>query len=482
LNWMHSFWAKLELPGRRFVLIIWLLALALRVIYALSVDLIPDNYVGIDMDAVEYDYLGWSIAQGHGMVTHFGDQTSIRFPGYPYFLGLIYFIFGHHHIAVLLVQALLGSLTPVLIYLTARRLFSVKVSQIAVVVAAVYPGFIYFVGWLMTENLFILLVSLLLYLTVTLREGVSWKRLVLIGVLLGCLSLTRGVGLPFIGIIPLYMFLRLSGELRDRLARAALVLAVALLMLVPWTVRNYGAYHRIMLPSSEGGLILWLGFTNIPLIHYETDEAFTYVERVGKKHAQSEEFYRLLAENNYFGLAAMQRIFQLYYPDEPPPQSEPEGTERLGRKAMALLVQNPGAWVAKSVKQVFRFWHVIDERGRFVNGYAFILPFFMAGAWLLRRRFGDLLPLYLYLLVLYGMAIIFFADARFRLPFESVLIIVGAFGIERFLSIFRRVYWGYGILAAFFLFNFYLRLHSLQVRLVLRSIAGALGIPVADMQ
>jgi len=472
----------LEPPERRFVIIIWLLALALRLIYAFSVDLIPANYQGIDMDAVEYDYLGWSIAQGLGVVTHYGEPTSIRFPGYLYFLGLIYFLFGHHHIAVLLAQALIGSLTPILIYLTARQLFSLRVSRIAAAVGAIYPGFIYFIGWMMTENLFILWVSLLLYLTVSLKDGASIRKLAVMGVLLGLLGLTRGIGIPFIGLIPLYVLLRLQGRVRQRLARAAVVFAVACLTLVPWTWRNYAIFHRLMLPSSEGGIVLWLGFNNFPISHYKTQEAYDYVNSVGRERAKSEEFYRLLAVNNYFGLKVIRWIFELNYPQEPLPQSEPEGSERLGRKAMVLLLQNPMAWVVKSIKQVVRFWHVLDERGRFVNGYAFILPFFLAGFWLLRGRIGELLPLYLYLLVLYAMAIIFSADARFRLPFEGVLIMVGAFGIERFLSLFRRVYWGYGILAVFFLLGFYLRLHSLQVRLALRSIAGALGFSVIEMQ
>ena len=463
------------------MLIIGLLALALRLIYAFSVDLIPADYHGIDMDAVEYDYLGWSIAQGRGVVTPFGDPTSIRFPGYLYFLGLIYYIFGHHHIAVLLVQALIGSLTPILIYLTARQLFSLRVSRIAAVVGAIYPGFVYFVGWMMTENLFLLLVSLLLYLTVSLRDGASWRKLAVMGFLLGLLGLTRGVGLPFIGIIPLYLCVLADGSFRTRLARAVLVFAVAILTLVPWTWRNYVTYHRLMLPSSEGGAVLWLGFHIVPLTTYETEEAYAYVDSVGRNEAKSEEFYRLLAMNNSFGLASFQWVFDSYYPQEPRPQSEPEGSERLGRKAMALLYQHPLMWAAKSLKQIFRFWHVLDERGRFVNGYAFILPFFLSGAWLLRRRIRDLAPLYLYLLVLYAVAIVFFADARFRLPFEGVLIMVGAFGIERFLTLFRRIYWGYGLLAAFFLLGFYLRLHSLEVRLALRSLAGALGFQVIEM-
>jgi len=481
VNWIRRRWNRLTAAEQRYVLILAALALAVRLVYAFSVDLIPADYMGIDLDAVEYDYLGVNVAEGKGLVDRFGFPTSFRFPAYPFLLGFIYFLFGHSHMAVLVIQAFMGVATPLLIYFTARHLLPETTSRIAGAVGAIYPGFVYFVGWLMTENLFLLLISLLLYYTVSLGRVASWRKLVFLGVLLGLLGLTRGVGLPFLGLIPAYIFLRHRGDFRTRLVRSGAVMAVGCLTLLPWTVRNYLQFDRLMLPSAEGGVVLWLGFNDVPLIHYQTDAAFEYVERVGREHARSEEFYRLLADHNLFGITAMKELFRLYYPDEPPPQSEVEASDRLGAKAQVLLFQSPMAWVYKSIKQVFRFWHVLDERGRYVYGYGFIIPFFFAGAWLQRRRVMDFMPLYLYPAVLYAVAIVFFADARFRLPFEGVLIIVGAWGIERFLARFKPVYWGYGILAVFFLANYYLRLHSPQVRLAIRSVAGALGFQMAEI-
>ena len=467
----------------RYVIILLLLALAVRLIYVFSVDLIPLDKTGIDLDAVEYDHLGWSVAQGHGMIDAFGHPSSHRFPGYVYFLGIIYFIFGHHHIAALLCQALLGSLTPLLIYFSARQILAEKTSRVAGFLAAVYPVFIYYVGYLMTENLFLFLLNLLILLTVSLGRDASWKKLAFMGFVTGLLGLTRGVGLPFIGLIPLYVFLRLKGDGGKKFGRAAIVFAVAVLTMVPWTIRNYLTYDQLMLPSSEGGVVLWMAFNRVNFKqHYNDAPAYEYVERVGRENAKSEEFYRLLLENNVFGLTGMQKLFSIYYPDEPLPQTEPEASRRLGEKAMVLLKQMPQVWVKKSLAQVFRFWHVLDERGRYVYSYAFILPFFFAGFWLLRRRIRDLMPLYFFPLVMYGVAILFFADARFRMPFEGVFLIVGAFAIERFIHLFKRQYWGYGILVGFFLFNYYLRLHSMEVRLAIRALARAVGLPVSEME
>lgn len=479
---MRKYWKNLEISEKKYLTALLVVALLLRVIYALSVSLIPADYTGIDLDAVEYDQLGWSVAQGNGYTDVHGDPASTRFPGYPVFLAMVYFFCGHNHQAALLAQALLGAITVFVIYFTARLLFQAKVSRIAGFVAACYPMFIYFVGLLMSENLFFFLLSFLIFFIVSLDKSITWKKLSVTGLILGLLCLVRGNGLPYIGIIPLYIFLRFQGKFWLKFKRATVVLGVAILVLVPWTIRNSLIYNRIMLPASEGGGVLWLAFNNINFTdYYVIEPAFDYVKQVGRENAASEEFYRLLSVNNIFGFTSVKFLFQEFYPDEPLPLSEPEGTKRLGQKAMALLVENPMIWVAKSTKQVFRFWHVLDERGRYTNSYVFILPFFLSGIWLLRRRLKELVPLYLFILVLYGISILFFADARLRMPFEGIFIIIGSFAIHQFLGLFRREYWGWTVIVLFFLCNWFLRLHSLEVRMTIRSFAGWLGFHLAEM-
>lgn len=482
MNRLRQLWAGIQPEEKRYLLILLVLGLAIRVIYVFTVDLIPPDASYADMDAVEFDHLGWSLAQGHGFTNRYGDPTADRFPGFPFFLAFIYFIFGHKHIAVLLAQAVLGTLPPLLLYLTAKELVSLKASRIAGLICAVYPIFIWYTGWIMSETLFFALLSLLIYLTISLKKHLTWGRLAWVGVVIGILSLVRGVGLPFMGLIPLYVYIIYKGKFGQKLARAALVGVVAAAMLVPWTIRNRLAFDRWMLPSSEAGAVMWMALNRVDLTKYFIlQPAFDYVNRVGRGNATSEEFYQILNDTNYFGLGGLQRLFELYYPDEPKPVTEPEALDRLSAKCSAILRANPGVWVAKSFTMVFRFWHVLDERGRYLFGYGFIIPFFLAGAWMTRKRLGELLPLYLFLLVMYGLAVPFEAAGRYRAPFEGVLIIVGAVAIERFLSRFRRVYWAYGTLAAFFLLNYYLKLHSLQVRLAIRSVAGALGFKMIEM-
>jgi len=479
VNWFLKRWNSLDQSTKRYIYVVITIALILRLGYVFTVDLIPDNVIDIDMDAVEYDHLGWNISKGIGVIDACGYPTALRFPTYLYFLGLIYFLFGHYHMVVLVIHAIIGTSIPILLYFTSRHLFSERVSRIAGVLGVIYPVFIWFTGWLMTENLFLPLLTLLMYLTVSLGREATWKRLVFIGFVVGLLSLTRGIGLPFLGLIPFYIFLRLQGTIPKKFFQASLVLASTIIVMIPWTVRNYMTYDRIMLPSSEGGIILWMSFFPISLEEwYKPDVAFEYVKKVGRENATSEEFYKILADNNLFGTKGLRIVVQKYYPGEPLPNNDVEAGEFFGNIAKKEMFKNPAGLVVKSIIQVFRFWHVLDERGRFVNGYAFIIPFFFAGFWMTRKRIIELLPLYLFPLVLMGISILFFADARFRMPFETVFIIIGAFAMERFIRVFKQPAIGYGLLTLFFLLTYFMRMHSEEVRAGIRSILGAMGVPL----
>jgi 4-amino-4-deoxy-L-arabinose transferase-like glycosyltransferase len=481
LNRLSAFWAKIEPAEKRYLLILLILSLAIRLVYVFTVDLIPPDISYVDMDAVEYDHLGWSLAQGHGFVYPDGNPTTFRFPGYPYLLGLIYLVFGHHHLAVLLIQAFLGVFAPLFIYLTAKELFPERISRVAGLIAAGYPIFIWYLGWIMSENLFFFLLCLLIYLTVSLKKRPTWGRLVWLGVIIGILSLTRGVGLPFIGLIPVYIFFYFKGNFGERVIRAAAVGLIAASLLVPWTIRNRVVFGRWMLPSSEAGAVMWMGLNRVDLTKmYIVEPAFDYLKRDGG-NATSEGFYKALSDTNSFGLRAINRLFEMYYPKEPLPATELEAMDRLSAKCRVMLTAHPGVWAAKSFAQIFRFWHVLDERGRYLYGYGFILPFFLVGAWMTRRRFWELLPLYGFLLVMYALGIPFDTAGRYRMPFEGVLIIIAAVALERFLSRFRRKYLAYSLLIAFFAFNYYLKLHSLDMRLAIRSVAGALGFRLIEM-
>ncbi len=83
------------------------------------------------------------------------------------------------------------------------------------------------------------------------------------GVLWGLALMTNpalGVLLPFLLGWAVY---RGRGESRLRWKRMALAVAVAILCCVPWTIRNYVAFHRFIPVRSNLPFELWLGNNDI---------------------------------------------------------------------------------------------------------------------------------------------------------------------------------------------------------------------------
>ena len=71
-------------------------------------------------DAHAYDAWGRDIASGHWI----GQRTFYQAPLYPYFLGTIYSLAGHHLLAVRLVQVVLGSMACVLLAMATQRMIA----------------------------------------------------------------------------------------------------------------------------------------------------------------------------------------------------------------------------------------------------------------------------------------------------------------------------------------------------------------------
>lgn len=159
-------------------------------------------------------------------------------------------------------NAILGSLLCVWVFLIGRYWFGVRVGLVAALIIAVNPIFIIEAGSLLTETPFLSLLfaalalfgySLKLQQAATHRPADSPSPLserglggevnsfFIIGVLLGLTTLTRAVAL----LLPLAFVIHLLIGQRRRALRLAIPLLLGYaLMLIPWTVYNQLAWHR----------------------------------------------------------------------------------------------------------------------------------------------------------------------------------------------------------------------------------------------
>lgn len=229
------------------------------------VALLPRLYVAIAWsrepvwDAHYYHFGAERIADGFGYSedVFIGgapvDKPWSHYPvGYSAFLALLYVIFGPGLLVAPVANAVIGALLVGAVHRVARHYLSVVRARIAAALAAWHPGLILYATVLMTEPLAALL--LFVAMLATLRAG-RWQNTVGAGAALGLATLVRPASLlvgPVLGL-----------ALRPRLARVvrhlAVVIAVALAVVMPWTLRNCVTMDGCAFVSTNAGWNLAIG-------------------------------------------------------------------------------------------------------------------------------------------------------------------------------------------------------------------------------
>jgi 4-amino-4-deoxy-L-arabinose transferase-like glycosyltransferase len=147
---------------------------------------------------------------------------------------------------------LCGAIVVLFAGLLGRRIGGWRVGLLAAVIAALYPHFIALDGDLMSEPVYGAIVGGLLLLSYRFVDGPTRGRAFALGVLAALAALTRAEGLWFIPVLLLPLAWKAG---RDRVQLAVFAVLGALVLLVPWTVRNYAAFHRFVPVANSGAVI-----------------------------------------------------------------------------------------------------------------------------------------------------------------------------------------------------------------------------------
>lgn len=267
--------------ARRFLFVVFLLALSLRLTPVL---LAPGLPIGLD-DMFQYDMLARSIVSGDGFRWYAeedldlircyidmnvpsdydprGVKTSFRAPGYPAFLALVYAGCGageQRFFCARIAQAVLGSLVPLLTWLLGRRIGLARSTRnLAAIVVAVFPLLVFYPLALATENLFIPLLMLTLILLLRAAQKQRIRDYALAGGVMGAAALTRSVVAAFLPLAALWLWW-LAAERRPALRRIGVLVACFLLLTIPWAVRNSIVHRQPMWVESALGYDLYVGY------------------------------------------------------------------------------------------------------------------------------------------------------------------------------------------------------------------------------
>ena len=209
-----------------------------------------------------------SIAAGNGFSSPLRlvdtGPTAWFTPIFPYLVAGIFNLWGTYsntsHVVIQILNCAFAALTIIPMYAIGKRTFGQFVAVGAAWVWVFFPMALFFpIAWVWDTTMAALFFALIFWATLTLqgaRSAVAWAgygALWAVGVLINPSILSV---LPFL-LGWLAWDARKSSLPWAKLS--ALTLVLFAIGLVPWTVRNYQVFHKLIALRSNFGLELWLG-------------------------------------------------------------------------------------------------------------------------------------------------------------------------------------------------------------------------------
>ncbi|UCC38335.1 MAG: glycosyltransferase family 39 protein [Candidatus Aminicenantes bacterium] len=372
-------------------------------------------------DSPGYNSYATTILQRTNWITDF--TGSSRSPFYPMFIAAIYAIFGmNNYLSVFLFQAFLSVFTCFYIYKLGKKIFNEKIAVLSLIWSGFYIFYLKYVRLLLRETLiFFLIIIFFYYLYLFLidenRKTRNFSLILLFYFLLIHTDPKYLFYLPFfISLFAIYQ------PFKQGVKKYLVFLLMTVLLMIPWTVRNYIAYDKIVLinPETEA------------LFKYNTSTIYLSIFYLGQidvsmpdKNPTEEE--RRMIKSGLNPYNRMKEEISAIKKDIYPP------TTFFGRKW----------WYFKEFWRPFRFkgeyrpfplgkfvlWSFKHNLSSIIC-YGVLIPFMVLAVIVLFKRkikavWFLLFPLFLQCLL----HVILWSLDRFRNPIDAFIIILGSFGI-----------------------------------------------------
>lgn len=234
-----------------------------------------------------------SLIQAHSFSSPFHDAhgpTAWLAPGYPAVVALAFWIFGVQTpasaIAMVVFNAICSACTGVVVYFLGKELAGEKAGLIAGWFWAISPylAILPFILW--DTSFSALLLGAALLQTLRLQSGVS-ENWAVCGATWGIAAL---VNPALVAPLPILVIALLAFSRKPK--SVAVMILSTVLVLVPWTVRNYTAFHKILPIRSNGLTEIYFanyGFDTHPLgpsMQYQNEGEAAFTSETGAQAIQ----------------------------------------------------------------------------------------------------------------------------------------------------------------------------------------------------
>jgi len=404
-------------PWRIAITCVFLVALSLRVVYLSQIISTP-LFHGLVPDSEQYQQLALRILKG--------DFTHREFiylnPLYPFFLALGYLILGQNPILVAGVQALLDSLSCVLLFSITSTLFGRWAGSIAAFIYACYAIAIFYTGMLLAPAVVIFVMLLFIYLLITAERKGRLTLFFTSGVLFGVvISAVPNFILSLI-FISLWFFITMKhARGMQKTIRGFLCLLMGFFTVMSLLLlRNYLIAQTFSPFSVHGGINFYIG--------NNTNATGSFMSPQGISSSPVEQVktsIRYAEQETGRKLTASQVSRYWFY------------------QGLAFIKSTPGNALLLYLKKCALFWRK-EEPPLNLNyslskefapilklplfSFGAIAPFALLGIILSLRKKNSVVLLNLFTLSSMISVILFFISDRYRLPVVPFLIIYCAYG------------------------------------------------------
>jgi 4-amino-4-deoxy-L-arabinose transferase-like glycosyltransferase len=211
----------------------------------------------LEGDVPSYVTPGVRLATGLGYTRMDGLASMRRAPGFPLQIAFSYWLTGGLYLASLL-NAVWGAVAVWAVYVLGKKAFGgPAVGALAAITYAALPQPIHWQRFLLSESLHTMLILLWAIVILDALEAGGLPRFVLAGLILAAALYTRPASALLVPAVPvLALFFRAT---RARAGWVLLSSVVAVLAIVPWTIRNYRASGRVIPIATGIGTAAYLG-------------------------------------------------------------------------------------------------------------------------------------------------------------------------------------------------------------------------------
>ena len=372
-----------------------------------------------------FDALAWNLVTIGSFTLDGMTPSAHAGPLYPAVLAIFYAVVGHRPEWVVYLHVGFDIAAGLCIYLMGARLFHPWVGAIAAAALFLYPAYWTYDPRIRSESLLTCLLSAWLWAMIACRSSARMFSFVGAGLLGGltilCKPVTIVLAIALIGLACLG-----TDSVRVKTARASLYLLACLLVVLPWTMRNYQVFDQVIPVSAGVGAGLWMGSDPLSRGSWPMTEAM-----------ESQIWESA-------GITPLPYAHAMY----------DVSTDRLLRaKGWARIADAPVRYLWLSLTRAFDFWignsfYLVSSGEGFVQGFAadaadrswlvasysvakrlLLIPGLVVlalwSAWCHRSRWQELLPLYIFPIGLMLGYIPFTVEAgRYALPVLPCLMVL----------------------------------------------------------